>query len=296
MYQARHAPDGAVSRLSLRARFVIVACAALAVLGSGIAVAAGAGASVNPGTTVYTASEAGIQAHGNGWNFRYLQANITLPDITSNTFKAAIPGGYGGSLRLANGNQIVDLGISTTPGSGAYNAAFAVEYSDGHTYGCLNGDSPATPAGDTVTMTLYYSYAAGGLSYGVTDRTRAGHDFSGTCSDPGQFFGSAQIVAGFSVNDWTPATNVHAVSGNHRLVMFTNTVVTSRTGYRSSIGTGSGSGSGHWPVQKLAMTSDGTPTGTLLASVPYAWGSSAVSPDNVVRDGRNFSVWMPAGA
>lgn len=274
--------------MSTRNKMLALAASAAAV--ATITLASPAHASVNAGT-VYTANEAGWQASGNGWNFRYLQADVTLPDITSDTFKTAIPGGYGASLRLANGSQIADVGISTTPASGVYNAAFAVEYSDAKTYGCLNGTSPAMAAGDTVRMTLYYDYASGNLSYGVADRT-SGKSFSGTCHDAGQFFGKAQVVAGFSVNDWSPATGVHQVSGNHRLIMFANTVVTSRTGYRSSIGTGSG----HWPVQKMAMTSDGNPTGDMLASVPYAWGKFAFSPDSVVRDGRNFSVWMPSAS
>lgn len=264
-----------------------VAAVAIGVLGGLAVTALPAQASTNAGT-VFTTSEAGWQAHGNGWNFRYLQDTVTLPDVTSNTFKTAIPGGYGASLRLGNGTQIADVGISTTPASGVYNAAFALEFSN-ITYSCLNGSSPAMQAGDTVTMTLFYDYTHGVLSYGVLDRTNS-TQFTGTCSDPGQLFPTAQVVAGFSVNDWQAATNVHAPSGNHRLVMFTNTVVTSRTGIRSSIGTGSG----HWPTEKIAMSSDGTPTGTLLASVPFAWGAFAVSPDNVVRDGRNFSVWMPS--
>lgn len=268
-----------------------VAAVAIGVLGGLAVTSLPAHASTNAGT-VFTNNEAGWQAHGNGWNFRYLQDTVTLPDITNNTFKTAIPGGYGASLRLGNGSQIADLGISTTPTSGVYNAAFALEFSN-LTYGsgsCLNGASPAMQAGDTVTMTLFYDYAHGVLSYGVTDRTNS-TQFMGTCSDSGQLFPTAQVLAGFAANDWSaPSPVVHAVSGNHRLVMFTNTVVTSRTGIRSSIGTGSG----HWPTEKVAMTSDGTPTGTLLASVPFAWGSFAVSPDNVVRDGRNFSVWMPS--
>ena len=259
---------------------------AAAVASAGIALVATAlpaQASVNAGT-VNTTNEAGWQAHGNGWNFRYLQDTVTLPDITNNTFKAAIPGGYGASLRLGNGSQIADVGLSTTPASGVYNAAFALEFSN-ITYSCLNGSSPAMQPGDTVTMTLFYDYTHGVLSYGVLDRTNS-TQFTGTCSDPGQLFPTAQVVAGFSVNDWQAATNVHAVSGNHRLVMFNNTIVTSRTGIRSSIGTGSG----HWPTEKVAMVSGST----LLASTPFAWGKFAVSPDNVVRDGRNFSVWLPS--
>ena len=269
-------------------RFRKTALAVCAVAGATLALAAPAHASVNA-VTVYTSNEAGWQAHGNGWNFRYLQANVTLPDITTSTFRASFAG-YGASLRLANGAQIADVGISTTPDSTTYNAAFAVELSDAHTINCSNTSSPGMPAGDTVTMSLYYDYPAGVLQYKVADHDN-GATFAGSCLDHGQFFGSAQVVAGFSANDWSPAT-VHAVSGHHPLVRFNSTVVTSRTGIRSSIGTGSG----HWPTQKVAMTSDGTSTGTLLASVPFAWGKFAVSPDNVVRDGRNFTVWMPSSS
>lgn len=272
----------------MSARRKILASAGIAAVAAAIGMAAPAHASVNT-STVFTNNEAGWQAHGNGWNFRYVQANVTLPDITTSTFRASFAR-YGASLRLGNGAQIADLGISTTPDSTTYNAAFAVELSDATTIHCSNTSSPGMPAGDTVTMTLFYDYNTGVLQYKVADHTNS-TTFAGSCADPGQFFGSAQVVAGFSADDWSPAT-VHAVSGNHRLVRFDSTVVTSRTGIRSSIGTGSG----HWPTQKIAMTSDGTPAGTLLASVPFAWGKTAVSPDNTVRDGRNFTVWMPAAA
>jgi hypothetical protein len=78
------------------------------------------------------------------------------------------------------------------------------------------------------------------------------------------------------------------VNGNHRLAGFTNTVVTSRTGIRGSIG------SAPWPVQNMILTSDGTSTGAVRASSPFAWGRYAAAPDNTVRDGRNFTVWLPA--
>lgn len=271
--------------MSARSRMLALAGIAAA---AGIAFATPAHASVNAGT-VFTSNEAGWQAHGNGWNFRYVQATVTLPDITTNTFKASFAG-YGASLRLANAGQIVDLGISTTSSSITYNAAFAVELSDATTIQCSNGASPGMPAGDTVTMTLFYDYNTGVVQYKVTDPAK-GTSFAGSCADHGQFFNTAQTVAGFSVNDWSPA-HVNPVSGSHRLVRFDNTIVTSRTGIRSSMGTGSG----HWPVQEVAMTSDGTPSGNLLASVPFAWGNFAVSPDTTVRDGRNFTVWMPAAA
>jgi len=190
-------------------------------------------ASVNAGT-VNTTNEAGWQAHGNGWNFRYLQDTVTLPDVTGNVFKTAFAS-YGASLRLANGNQILDLGISTTTSSGDYNGGFAVEYKN-LSYACINGASPVMHAGDTVKMTLFYDYTAGVAHYSIADGTNH-TSFTGTCADLDQFFGSAQVVAGFAVNDWSaPSPAVNQVPGNVRLVQFRNTVVTSRTGTRSSIG------------------------------------------------------------
>lgn len=259
-------------------------------IGLGVAAAAmlaGAGLATadqaNAGTTGPSAS--GYVAGGNGWTYRYAQADVRLPDITSATFLAAIPGGYGSSVRFADGNQVADLGISTTPGSGNYNAAFAQENSDGKTYGtgsCLNGKSPLLSPGDTVRLELYYNPVSGVVSYSAADLTNpvnskgVSNTFSGTCSDPGQKFTSAGFVDGFTVNDYDTATAIK-VNGEHSLTTFTNTVITNRTGIRGSIG------SSPWPVSKIVVP--GTTVG-------HPWGSGKISPDNVVRTGRNFSVLL----
>lgn len=261
--------------------------------GTALLTASQADASVNPAQFT-TVGFAGGQAFGNGWNFRYIQEKVTLPDITSGTFLAAIPGGYGASVRLQDAAQTVDLAISTTPGSGVYNAAVAVEFPN-HTVGFTNGASPAVAAGDTVMIDLFYNYSGfnftgpvGQVNYSVTDLTSPAHSFSGHFSDTGQFFNTARSGAGFTADDYAaPPSPVHVVSGNHRLVTLTDTVVTNRTGVRGSIA------SAPWPVQKLAVTSTGGAT-PLLASVPFFWGKFATSPDSTVRDGRNFSVWLPS--
>lgn len=251
-----------------------------------------AGASVSP-TQLATHNVAGFQAHGNGYNYRYVQAQVTLPDITAASWQSSIPGGYGASLRLQDASQIADLGISTTPGSGVYNAAFALENSNS-TYACTanGGPSPQVPAGDTVKMTLYYNYPgyttsgpAGQLGYSVADLTHPADSWSSTCMDSGHWFSTARVVAGFTASDWADESGITAPAGNQRLVQFNNTVVTSRTGVRGSVG------SAPWPVQRLAMLDTSS---NLLASTPAAWGKIAVSPDNVVRDGRSFTVWMPS--
>lgn len=252
-----------------------LALAGIVALGS-TATSAQAAVVTGPGASGIVAGNAAGPAP---WTYRYVQAEVTLPDITSKTFQAAIPGGYGASVRLTDGSQTADLGISTTPGSGNYNAAFAQENSDGKTYGtgsCLNGNSPAVQPGDRVVLSLYYDYAAGKVYAAEQDLTTPAGSFSNVCSDPGQKFTNAQIVDGFAANDYAPAS-VGKVNGTHHLNTFTNTVITNRTGTRGS------AGSAPWPVHR--MIANGT-------SVTGTFGTGKASPDNVVRSGRDFSVYV----
>lgn len=274
--------------MSLRIKLLALAAAASAVLGGSIAAAATASAS----TPVFSSEAAGFQASSlpgdhAPWHYRYVQAQVVLPDVTSNTDKAAFPGGYGASVRLSNAGEAAVLGISTTPASGVYNPAFNLEQAPtGKTLGgagCLNTSSPALQAGDTVVFSLYFDGAA--IHYNVTDKTSPAGDFSGSCTDPAAAgsFTSVQISAEFGVTPWSAAPPAK-VNGNHRLVTFTNTVVTSRTGIRGS------AGSAPWPVQRVTLTASGN---EVRASVPFAWGQYKAAPDMVNRAGRNFSVWLP---
>jgi hypothetical protein len=280
---------GEPMRLGLR---LIAVCAAIPL---GVATAAAtAAARVNTTTKVYSAEEAGFQAgslpgESAPWHFRYAQAQVTQPDVTSNTDKAAFPGGYGVSVRLSNGTESAVLGISTTPASGSYNAAFNLEARpDGHTLGsCADLNSPATPAGDTVEFSIYFDGTR--LSWAVTDKTDSARSFSGSCTDPkaGDSFTQAQIGTEFGATPWS-SSPPNAVSGHFRLAGFTSTVVTNRTGIRGS------AGSAPWPVQNMILTSTGTAAGQVRASTPFTWGRYAAPPDTVARDGRNFTVWLPA--
>ncbi|MGH8922994.1 MAG: hypothetical protein ACRD0H_32400, partial [Actinomycetes bacterium] len=219
-------------------RFILTAAAAAAVLAGSAAYAASAGAAVQP-RTVYSGEEAGFQAASlpgdpAPWHYRYVQAQVTLPDVTGAVDKAAFPG-YGVSVRLTNGSESAVLGISTTPASGAYNPAFNLEKAtSGATLGgagCLNTESPAIAAGDTVVLAVYFDGSV--IRYNVTDKTNPAKDFAGACADPaaGDSFTSVQIGAEFGVTPWSAAPPA-VVNGYHRLAAFTHTVVTNRTGLR----------------------------------------------------------------
>lgn len=280
------------ARLRARPRgWAAVAAAGFLFAGAGLAVAGAgaAGAAVSPPHT-FSGEEAGFQAFGNGWHFRYAQAQVTLPDVTGAADTAAFPG-YGVSVRLSNAASSAVLGVSTSTGgsSSVYSPEFNLESSpSGSTIGaCLSGGSDFIPAGDTVKLSVYFDNTH--LSADVTDLTNHAHNFGFTCTAPaGDSFDHAQLGTEFGVTPWSLSPPA-AVSGNFRLATLTNTVVTSRTGIRGSAAAGGG-----WPVQNMVLTSNGLASGAVRASTPFAWGAYAASPDNVVRDGRNFSVWLPS--
>lgn len=275
----------------MRIRTVAAAAASAALLALGTAQLASA-------APVSTAEEAGFQgglasagsACNGCWHFRYVQAQVTLPDVSGSVDSHAF-GGYGLSVRLTNGSESAVLGISASTGGtdSTYNAAFNLESRpSGNTLGgCVSTSSPATPAGDTVLLSVYFDGTR--LSWNVTDKTDAAKDFSGSCADPDASDGFTQYQIGteFGITPWSSAAPA-LVHGATRLAGFSDTVATNRTGIRGSAGSAS------WPVQRLTLTADGTSAGQVRASTPYAWGSYAVTPDSHVRAGRNFGVWLPA--
>lgn len=261
----------------MKIRYILLGSATALTLGLNTLAAS---AAILPGPTVNGVEEIGYQAGdptaAAPWHYRFVQAQVTLPDVTGNVDKAAFPGGYGVSVRLTNDTSSAVLGLSTTPGSGAYNPAFDLEYRVAGTpvaTGCVQTNSKAIPAGDTVEFAIYFDGTH--LNAGVTDESNAALDFSFSCTDPvaGDLFTQAEIGTEFGVTPWS-AASLGTFNGQHDLAQFSNTVVTNRTGIRGS------AGSARWPVQRLSLGS---------SYVSGAWGSYAASPDNVVRGGRNFT-------
>ena len=264
----------------------VIGALALPVIGTLDANAAGFGVPV-----VHAPEEAGYQA-GNPlanspWHYRYVQAQVTLPDVTGNVDKASFAG-YGVSVRLTNVTESAVLGISTTPGSGSYSPAFVLEAAPtGGTIGsCSDLNSKFIPAGDTVVFSIYFDGSH--LSANVTDKDDATKDFAFTCTDPtpGDLFDQAQIGTEFGVSPWTSGVPTPP-SGIHPLATFSNTVITNRTGIRGSVG------SAPWPTQKLVIVNG---SNVVRATPSITWGTGPASPDNVSRPGRNFSVSLLGGS
>lgn len=283
MHRAKHA-----ARKAALPRVLALAGVLSFAAGAGLAATTPAGASVS---STFTREEAGFQASSlpgdpSPWHFKYVQASTVLPDVTGAAAAAAFPGGFGASVRLTDAAETAVLGTSTTPASGTYNFAFALEGSNGTSVSCVNSMSLPSASGDSVTMSLYAT-PDGYVQYNGTD-TSNGKVFAGHCFTPGQAWTSVQTGDEFAADAYGSPSGFTppAPSRNFRLNGFSNTVVTNRTGLRGS------AGSAPWPVQNMVMTSDGTSGGTLEASTPFAWGTYAASPDNVVRSGRNFSVWV----
>ena len=276
---------------SLRRR--LLACAAvIPVTLGGLLAATTAHASVSP-PHVFSQEMAGFQGGSlpgdpAPWHFRYVQARVTLPDVTGSADHAAFPG-VGFAVHLANASGAAVLGISTATSGGPWNAAFVYEAkpTGAAIGGCTGHSSPATPAGDTVQLSVYFD--GNHLFAHVADLTDHSKDWDVTCTDPvvSDSFTVARVATEFGFTPWDTAHVPNAVSGNLRLNGFTNIVETNRTGIRGSI-------SSRWPQRNVVLSTNGASSGAVRVSTPFAWGKYAASPDNVIRDGRNFSVWLPS--
>jgi len=265
--------------MMINIRFMLAATgvAALATFGS-VATASAAvthTASAAVGKT-YSVEEAGYQASGTGWRFRYAQATVKLPDSS----KSPYTGGEGESVQLRASDETIVLGVSTTQGGTGWNAAVAVEQQFGQggcgtAAGCfthVNGNSPTFATGDSVSFSLYYVHSTGYLYYTATDNT-SGKVFSSRFLDPGALFTSARIGTEFGVDPWTAGTGYTAPTSTKTLASFTAIRFTSYDGTKGFIG------GAKWTTDQILTTSTGTSAGVVIAapSVPAKNAATAFS-------------------
>jgi hypothetical protein len=258
---------------------LILAAAGLAALAPlGPAASAGAATASAPSAATvskaYSVEEAGYQASGSGWRFRYAQATVTLPNSSLSPYAS----GEGVSVQLRAADETVVLGISTTPGSTRWNAAVAIEQQLGQG-GCANpggcfsdasGNSPTFATGDSVSFSLYYVPGSGFVYYSAADAT-SGQSFAGRFQSAGAMFTSARTGVEFGVDPWSPGTGYTAPATAVTLAAFTAIRFTSYNGTRGFIG------GAKWATSEVLTTSTGTSAGTLIASpsVPASNGAKA---------------------
>jgi hypothetical protein len=224
--------------------------------------------------TAYSVEEAGYQAAGSGWRFRYAQATVKLPAPSVSPYA----GGEGVSVQLRAADETVVLGISARPGGSAWNAAVAVEQQFGQggcamPGGCFTNTNPNSPAfatGDTVSFNLYYIPSSGFLYYTASDAT-SGQTFAGRFQDAGVLFTSARTGVEFGIDPWTPGTGYAPPAAARALASFTAIRFTSYDGTRGFIG------GAKWTTSQVLATTTGTAAGTLIASpsVPAKNGATA---------------------
>ncbi|HEY2284944.1 MAG TPA: hypothetical protein VGH88_04295 [Streptosporangiaceae bacterium] len=251
-------------------RYILAAAglAAAAVLGPAAAAQAAAPATATV-SKAYSVEEAGYQASGTGWRFRYAQATVKLPSPALSPYA----GGEGVSVQLRAADETVVLGVSATRAGPGWNAAVAVEQQFGqggcaNQAGCFadtNGNSPVFAAGDTVSFNAYYVPASGYLYYSATDST-SGQSFAGRFQTAGALFTSARIGLEFGVDPWTAGTGYTPPAAAQQLAGLTAIRFTSYNGTRGFIG------GAKWTTSEVLATSTGTSTGIPVAapSVPAA--------------------------
>jgi hypothetical protein len=257
--------------------------AALAALGPAVTASAATIGPARTGTTApaaaavstaYSVEEAGYQASGTSWRYRYAQATVKLPSPVTSPYA----GGEGVSVQLRAADQTVVLGISATPQSAFWNSGVAVEQQDGQGTcstpgGCfshVNGNSPLFAAGDSVTFDLYYNRSAGTIYYTATDTT-LGQAFAGFFPDGGELFTSARTGVEFGQDPWSAGTGYTAPVTPRALATFTAIRFTSYNGTKGYLG------GAKWTTTRVSTTATGMAAGALIAAPSAPAGSGATS-------------------
>jgi hypothetical protein len=143
--------------------------AALAAAGAGAAATLALGPS-DPALAaaipiVNTTNQAGYQVGNHAWNFRYVQAVVTLPKATSPQFGCPVEVSHNNylqsSLQLISATNLHNVAIGVNchhfpGGPNVYHVNWAQDYS-GNTNPNLNQLGPAVFAGDRILLKLYYN-------------------------------------------------------------------------------------------------------------------------------------------
>jgi hypothetical protein len=215
------------------------------------------------GAPVFAADHAGYLAgRGSSWRFRWVTATFTVPSCTD---VATTHGWTGNGVEIGASSTLwlAEIGAGCDNGAGA--AVDFVTVDNGHA--SMPVPLPMTPsAGTSLTVSVFYSKAAGLVRFTVTDNgtgdtdTRT-HLVGGTAS----YFG-AEVGSQLGGMVSAPPSDV-------RTAAFSRCALTT---YNMTKGTMLGP----WSTRQVIATTTGTSGGAVIASAPVLWNS-----------GKNFGVW-----
>ena len=278
----RHRLIKAVKSLSPKGWATAGGGAAVLVTAGSLLLTGGAGASVHatPSTTgaaIGTLSQAGYQASGR--DFRFAQSTIPVPDIPSASGHS--PAEY---VELGSTTGFARIGITDD-----HDGSWELFAATGHTslFGQHVKFAPLTgiPAGDGVTVSVYYNVGGNELFFNASDPNPA-HTvlWAATAGAHGAIYTTAGAL-----DDWDFTTTgvasplppwVAPFTINH----FYGIALTTESGARGSM-------VGPWTTSPVSATSNGLlpPSGTTRVS-PSALNSDGLSANGAVRANDHFTV------
>jgi hypothetical protein len=215
------------------------------------------------GAPVFATDHAGYLAgHGQGWRFRWVTATFTVPSCAS---LATAHGWTGNSAEIGANSTLWLAEISAGCDSGTGAAVDFVTVDNGHVN--LPVVLPMTPsAGDSVTVSIYYSKVTGLVRFTLTDNSTGDTDIrthlvGGTASYLG-----AEVGSQFGGMVAAPPADI-------RTGAFANCALTTYNGTRGTM-------LGPWSTSQVIATTTGTAGGAVIANAPVLFNL-----------GRNFGVW-----
>jgi hypothetical protein len=201
----------------------------------------------------YTKTMAGYEMTGGGWRFRYIKTTLTVPGTNQASWAFMVLGGKAGS---------VNLYVNHEGGISYKLSAWDYEY----------GIYVAPSVGDKITLSIYYDRQTQKVFITAVNLNN-GHKATVALGVKSWVFTRARLTAGGP--DWT---TWNFASKDTRLWAFTDTTLTSYSGYRGAI-------FGPWNTTRIIGTRTGTSAGKVVLWPTWPWNNA-----------HNFGVWWRAAS
>ena len=212
---------------------------------------------------VYANGHAGYLAgHGQGWRFRWVTATFTVPSCAD---VAASHGWTGNSAEIGANSMLWRAQIEAGCDGGAGATVDFATVDNGHVN--MPVSLPITPsAGDSLTVSVFYSKAAGFVRFTATDNSTGDTDIRSHLVGGTASYLGAEVGSQFGGMISAPPSDV-------RTGAFSGTALTTYNVTRGTM-------LGPWNTSQVVATTTGTAGGALIANAPTLWNGGA-----------NFGVW-----